>query len=144
MFDSTLIHLKSILLWKREKVRTYHSSGTITQKSIQWFRLSVNDPVSVQPKHYIEIKKKVLEHWTKLSKTHHLTRTSWYNQYERCERLSRQTDRNSHRCNRAALMRLSMMTKQKHFGLLICHDFHCLLCSSYKHEVHSYVELLLA
>ena len=77
------VHLKLILLWKRGKIKTYHSSGTITEKTIQWFRLPVNDPVSVQPKHYIYWNEKKC--WNTepnyITKTNHLTRTSLYNQY---------------------------------------------------------------
>ena len=39
-------HLKSILLRKMAKNRnsdSYHSSGTLTQKFIEWFRLQIND-----------------------------------------------------------------------------------------------------
>ena len=62
---------------KRGKIRNsdpYHSSGTLTQKSIQQFRQQINDPISIQPKQctYME----TLDHWIKESQTHHLTRTS--------------------------------------------------------------------
>ena len=84
-------HLKSILLWTWGKIRNfdhpYHFSGTLTQKSIQWFRLQINDPVSIQPKHYTEMEKKV-GHWTRVSKIKYLTIQSIR---RKCERLSRQT-----------------------------------------------------
>ena len=43
----------------------YLSSGTLTQKSIQWFRQQINDPISIQPKHCTGMEKR----WDTRSKT---------------------------------------------------------------------------
>ena len=66
--------LKSILLWKKGGNRNsdlYHSSGTPTEKSVQWFRQQINNTIFIQPKHSTDMKKK-LEQWIKESQTHHL------------------------------------------------------------------------
>ena len=71
-------NIKPILLWKKGKIRNsdlYNSSGTLTQKSLQWFRLQINDPVSIQPEHCIEVEKK-LGHLAKVNQIQHLTRAS--------------------------------------------------------------------
>ena len=108
-------HLKLILHWKRGKIRNSdpnHSSGTLTQKSIQCFRQQINDPISIQPKYCTDMEKN-LGQWIKESQTHHLTRASPYN-LRRMWKILQTDSSHAHRCNRAALMRFSMMTKQKH------------------------------
>ena len=69
--------LKLMLFRKKGKIRNsdpYHFSGIITQKSIQWFRLQINDSISMQSKHCIEMEKKL---W--LSQIHRSARASPYN-----------------------------------------------------------------
>ena len=111
--------------------------GTLTHiilvahsKSIEWIRQKINGSISMQPKHFPDMKK-IWETGSKDSQTHHLNRISPYNPQRMWEILKIDPS-HSHKCNRAALMRFSMMTKQNHFVLLICHNFHCLLFSNQK------------
>ena len=99
---------------KRGKIRNsdpYHSNGTLTQKSIQWFRQQINDLISIQAKHCTDMEKK-LQHWIKESQTHHITRASPYNPH-RIWKILQTDSSHSQGCNRAALMRFSTTAKQK-------------------------------
>ena len=122
--------LKSILLWKTGKFlnsdHTYHYSNTITQKSIWWLRLQIVTLFPYNQNTALKWKKKKLEHCTKVSKTHYLTsaRASPYNQFT--EKVKDWANRPLifSRMQQTSPDETSMMTKPKHFGLLMCHDSH--------------------